>query len=122
GKYGLVSIYGIHRSTGAHRVSYELYKGPLIDGMHIHHKCKTPTCINPDHLEQVTRKQNWAMSDSPSAVNARASVCKRGHKLEGGNVYMYRNKRLCRACRKMAEIRYGRTHTTVASRRRTKCP
>lgn len=42
----------------AHRVSYEVHKGPIPEGLVIMHKCDTPACINPDHLSVGTFKEN----------------------------------------------------------------
>ena len=42
----------------AHRASYELAKGPIPDGMHLDHLCRVTCCINPDHLEPVTNREN----------------------------------------------------------------
>lgn len=44
----------------AHRVSYETFKGPIPDGQHVDHTCRNPQCINPDHLEAVQPKENYA--------------------------------------------------------------
>jgi hypothetical protein len=35
----------------AHRVAWEAAHGPIPDGMHVHHKCRNPGCVNVDHLE-----------------------------------------------------------------------
>ena len=59
--YGAIS-YGGKRRT-AHRVSYEIHRGAIPDGMQIDHACREKLCVNPDHLRVVTdgeNKQNLA--------------------------------------------------------------
>lgn len=54
--------YGSFRTTRnskAHRVAWELANGqPVPDGMCVRHKCDTPLCVNPEHLEIGTIQEN----------------------------------------------------------------
>jgi hypothetical protein len=42
----------------AHRIYYERAKGPIPRGLVLDHLCRNPPCVNPDHLEPVTRQEN----------------------------------------------------------------
>lgn len=69
------------RTRSAHRVSYEFYVGPVPDGLTFYHKCRQRCCVNPDHLEPVTNKENILRGDGACAAKARAITCKNGHLL-----------------------------------------
>lgn len=51
GGYGRIGAGGGNAGMLAtHRVAWELYCGPIPDGLQVLHRCDTPSCCNPDHL------------------------------------------------------------------------
>jgi len=87
----------------AHRVAWELIRGPIPSDMTIDHLCRNRGCVNPVHLEVVTATENIMRGFSPSAVNARKTKCIHGHSFSGDNLYTYtrsdgRTARRCKSC------------------------
>lgn len=54
--YGKITVAGT--IFYAHRFMYELHVGPIPDGLYIDHLCRNKMCVNPDHLEPVTHREN----------------------------------------------------------------
>lgn len=55
--------YGMERSAAgpmrsAHRLAYERAKGAIPAGLQIDHLCRVRECVNPDHLEAVSQREN----------------------------------------------------------------
>lgn len=42
----------------AHRASYTIYKGSIPNGLVVRHLCNNRKCVNPEHLETGTQKDN----------------------------------------------------------------
>ncbi len=101
--YGMIKIGGRDgRKLYAHRVAYELAKGPIPAGTEIDHLCRVACCINPAHLEAVAHGVNVRRGNSPGAISARIKRCKRGHDLSVEGQLTARGTRRCRACRRVA--------------------
>lgn len=105
----------IHRGTNvaAHRFAYELLVGPIPEGLVLDHLCRLPLCVNPEHLEPVTERENIRRGDAPTAILSRENRCAKGHRLTGSNVYVDpRGWRHCRICTREAR-------RTLKARRRS---
>lgn len=86
--------------SAAHRVAYEVLVGPIPDGFtldHVAERCGSKLCVNPDHLEPVTR------GDNVRRYYALVTHCGRGHPLAVVN--HKRGVRGCRVCRRQRQAR-----------------
>jgi hypothetical protein len=52
--------YGTLSRQLAHRIYYKRMRGPIPSDRELDHLCRIPPCVNPDHLEPVTRAINVA--------------------------------------------------------------
>lgn len=101
GRSGYGSFRWRGKPTMAHRVAYELFVGPIPDGLTLDHLCRIRPCVNPKHLEPVPFAVNVARGISPTAINARKTHCPQGHPYDAVNTLPKKNGgRDCRACRK----------------------
>lgn len=99
---------GNPRLVGSHRWAYEQLVGPIPPGLHLDHLCRTPSCVNPAHLEPVTNRENQLRGVGFPARNAAKTHCPQGHPYAGPNLYIAANGgRICRTClRERARVRY----------------
>ena len=102
GGYGTIATKRGRAPAKAHRVAYELYRGPIPTGLTLDHLCRVPRCVNPAHLEAVTHRVNVLRGVSPTSRNAAKTVCLYGHALTIENTYTWNGRfqmRQCRLCR-----------------------
>jgi len=97
-----------------HRLIYAVLKNKLQNNSQIDHLCKIRNCCNPEHLEEVTGRENTRRGLAKK-YNTDPSKCPYGHvydhKIPGkaeGSVYM-----VCKTCQKKRSM--SRTNIKVAS-------
>jgi DNA-directed RNA polymerase subunit RPC12/RpoP len=96
--YGEFTI--TRKKSKAHRWLYERWVGPIPEDLELDHLCRNRACVNPSHLESVTRTMNILRGESPPARNARSTHCVQGHEFTPENTRINRRDggRECRAC------------------------
>jgi hypothetical protein len=99
--YGRIQVNSEGGNTGAHRVAYQVWVGPIPDGLQIDHLCGVRNCIEPTHLEAVTHRENLLRSGNFIARNAWATHCIHGHEFTPENTKVRdKGHRECRTCRR----------------------
>lgn len=103
--------YGRAKRNGktvvAHRVVHEALAGNIDEGMTLDHLCRVRCCVNPAHMEVVTPRVNVLRGETVTAKNAAKTHCKRGHPLEGDNLFVRKDgRRRCRACERASQKRF----------------
>lgn len=100
--YGLFSVR--KHWLQAHRWAYERFVGPIPSGFDLDHLCRKRACVNPAHVEPVTRQVNLLRGDTIPARHAAKTHCPQGHDYTPENTYNYRGQRHCVACRRAHDV------------------
>ena len=115
GNFGVKRDDGKWRAERAHRVAWELYRGPIPQGTEIDHLCRNPICVNPDHLQPVPHLVNLERGNSPPQINRRKTHCIRGHEFTPENTAWVTSPagnpaRYCRTCIREYKRNWMRKH------------
>ena len=84
-------VFNSGKTTYAHRMAYELSGFKLIDGLVLDHLCRNRRCVNPSHIEQVTRGENARRGIYLGGL------CRKGHKKS----YSAAGNDSCRECQRV---------------------
>lgn len=105
--------YGEVRDGGvtfkAHRVVFEIFVGPIPEGMQLDHLCRNHACVNPfSHLEPVTPSVNFLRGEHAHAVAHNRGRCVAGlHDLAPGSTQ-------CVPCQRAAQRRWAQEQAVLA--------
>lgn len=87
------------KTAYVHRLMYELFVGPIPDGLELDHLCRVRRCASPAHLEAVTRQVNQLRGQTISAANAAVARCPQDHAYDEANTGRRPGgQRYCKAC------------------------
>jgi hypothetical protein len=94
--YGRVKHNGLMQQ--AHRVVWLILRKPIPDRLVLDHLCRNTICVNPDHLEPVTQRENTLRGETVPAANARRIVCDKGHEFTV-RIVKGKPRRVCTTCK-----------------------
>ncbi len=106
-RYGYGHFCANNKHWKAHRWAFLHLIGPIPDGLQVDHLCRNRKCVNPEHMEAVTVRENVLRGIGRTAVNARKTRCKEGHEFTEANTYINKSTggRVCRKCRNAGKLR-----------------
>lgn len=93
----------------AHSIAYEIFKGPVTEGMDVMHSCDVRNCVNPDHLSLGTRTDN--MRDAKAKGRTARGEGHGRHVLTAQEVLAIRN---CGGTQRLVARQFGISQSHVS--------
>lgn len=119
--YGIVHFKG--ENCLAHRTVYSILIGKIVRKFELDHLCRNRSCVNPQHLEQVTHLENCLRSP---LIFKQPTHCPKGHAYNKENSIMgfttttKRSYRICRKCHRIrCKEQYERRRRLIKIRPKT---
>jgi hypothetical protein len=98
--YGRTGMRRRSNATNAHRHVYIECFGPIPDDMVVDHLCRNRSCVNPEHIEVVTREENFRRGIHHNRTKTECPTCSGEYTVKASGV------RYCSACH--ARLERGR--------------
>lgn len=121
GGYARVEVRegGRRRKVLVHRLMWVATFGPAPVGAVADHRCDTPACIHPGHVNMVTDQENILRGTGLAASQVKRSQCPKGHEYVPDNiVWLPRpNGRPSRRCRECARASARESQARIRARR-----
>ncbi len=109
--YGMCNAGGKWRR--AHRVSWEVYHGPIPEGLSVCHRCDMPACVNPDHLFVATHLENMRDRDTKGRRSPPQGEAHGGSKLRDNDVREIRRLAAVGLSRRDIATRYSMSKSAI---------
>jgi hypothetical protein len=113
--YGSISPtkYSKSKTTVAHRHVYEEKIGKVPEGKDLDHLCRNRSCVNPEHLEPVSRLENILRGELV-ALRVNPDFCKNGHPWVPENrIKSKGNATTCRLCNIAAKLKFRKSRGSL---------
>jgi hypothetical protein len=96
----------------AHRLTYQIFSGPIPKGLRVLHSCDNPPCCNPTHLRVGTDADNAADKMRKGRYRGNGfknrTHCPQGHPYDEQNTKVFDGRRYCRSCHRKYNVVWAR--------------